>query len=87
MEEENPEEAGPPPFEAEPPAYSWGRDTAPEPAPAPAPVLVARPAPPPVVRRLHPVRALLKDKRGLRRAVILSMVLGPCRAQEPPEQR
>jgi hypothetical protein len=33
------------------------------------------------------VRALLKDKRDLRRAVILMMVLGPCRAQDPPERR
>jgi hypothetical protein len=33
------------------------------------------------------VRALLKERHDLRRAVILSMVLGPCRAQEPPEQR
>jgi hypothetical protein len=36
---------------------------------------------------MHPVRALLKDKRDLRRAVILMMVLGPCRAQDPPEGR
>jgi hypothetical protein len=77
----------PPPLEAEPPEYIWGRARAPEPAPGPVPVLVARPAPPPAVPRLHPVRALLKDKRDLRRAVILTMVLGPCRAQEPPEQQ
>ena len=81
----------PPPSEAEPPEYIWGRARAPKPAPAPAPVPVARPSPSPAraapsaVRRLHPVRALLKDKPSLRRAVILSMVLGPCRAQEPPE--
>ena len=66
----------------------WGRT----PAPVPAPMFVPRPAPPPVraeppaQRRLHPARALLKDKRDLRRAVILMMVLGPCRSQEPPER-
>jgi hypothetical protein len=32
------------------------------------------------------VRALLKGKRDLRRAVVLAMVLGPCRAQQPPER-
>lgn len=66
----------------------WGRTAAP--APAATPVLVPRPAPrrvaPPPPRRRHPVRMLLKDKRDLRRAVILMMVLGPCRAQEPPER-
>jgi hypothetical protein len=36
---------------------------------------------------VHPVRALLKDNHDLRRAVILMMVLGPCRAQDPPERR
>ncbi len=41
---------------------------------------------PPAPRRLHPVRALLQDRRDLRRAVVLRMVLGPCRAQEPPER-
>jgi len=93
LEEENPDEAGQPPFESERPEYGWGRDAPPEPAPVPAPVLTTRPAPRPVrhvplaARRLHPARALLTDRRDLRRAVILSMVLGPCRAQEPPEQR
>lgn len=43
--------------------------------------------PQPQARRLHPVRALLKERHDLRRAVILSMVLGPCRAQEPPDER
>jgi len=78
-------QAEPPPAEDEPLEDIWSRPQVL--APAPAPVLVARPAPPPAVRRLHPVRALLKNKRDLRRAVILTMVLGPCRAQEPPEQR
>jgi hypothetical protein len=67
----------------------WGRTPTP---PPPAAVLAPRPAPPPVLappprpRRVHPVRALLKDRRDLRRAVVLMMVLGPCRAQEPPER-
>jgi hypothetical protein len=67
----------------------WGRPATP---PTPAPVPVPRLAPPPVraappaPRRLHPARALLRDKRDLRRAVVLMMVLGPCRAQEPPER-
>lgn len=83
------------PAQAEPPAQEplediWGRAPAP---PTPAPALVPRPAPPPVraeapaPRRLHPARALLKDKRDLRRAVVLMMVLGPCRSQDPPDIR
>jgi hypothetical protein len=71
----------PPPIEEETPEELWGRSAA-TPAPAPAPGLVPRAASPPPPR-LHPVRALLKDKRDLRRAVVLVMVLGPCRAQEP----
>ena len=53
----------------------------------------ARPAytetrhPQPQARRLHPVRALLTERHDLRRAVVLSMVLGPCRAQEPPDEQ
>jgi hypothetical protein len=78
----------PPPAEEEPFEDYWGRAAAPAPARAPVavsqPVRAAPPAPPPP-RRLHPVRALLKNKRDLRRAVILMMVLGPCRAQEPLE--
>jgi hypothetical protein len=69
----------------------WGR-TATAPAPAPALVPVVRAASPPPLRtessaprRLHPARALLKDKRDLRRAVVLMIVLGPCRAQESRE--
>src|SRR5688572_2788835 len=67
----------------------WGRSAAA--APAPVPLVAPRPAPPAAraeprrPRRIHPARALLKDKRDLRRAVVLMMVLGPCRAQEPPE--
>jgi hypothetical protein len=67
----------------------WGRRaTAPTPVPVPVPRLAPSPvrAAPPAPRRLHPARALLKDKRDLRRAVVLMMVLGPCRAQEPPER-
>src|SRR5687767_8925465 len=66
--------------------------SAPQAAPAPAPVLAPRPAPlpapaePPAPRRRHPMRALLKDKRDLRGAIVLMTVLGPCRAQEPPER-
>jgi hypothetical protein len=74
-----------PSIEEELPEDIWGRRAAPPPS-APAPVLVPRPvppaAPPPAPRRPHPVRALLKDKRDLRRAVVLMMVLSPCRAQE-----
>jgi hypothetical protein len=78
----------PPPAEDEPLEDIWGRT----PAPPPALVAIARPAPPAVAvepprpRRIHPVRALLKERRGLRRAVVFMMVLGPCRAQEPPER-
>jgi hypothetical protein len=68
----------------------WGRTPRPAAAPAPAPLAAPRPvpvaAPPPAPRRTHPVRALLHDKRDLRRAVVLMMVLGPCRSQEPPER-
>ena len=74
---------GPPSVEEELPEELWGRTAAPP--PPPAPVLVSRSAPPPAPRRLHPVRALLNDKRDLRRAVVLMMVLGPCRGQETPE--
>jgi len=82
--------AQPEPVAEEPLEDIWGRT--PAPAPAPASVVLAPPPPPPVrvapaPRRMHPVRALLNDPRDLRRAVVLMMVLGPCRAQEPPEQR
>lgn len=85
------EEAGPPlPAEREPLEDIWGRVPPPAPVSVPPPVAAPRPAPhaaPALLRRVHPVRALLKDKRDLRRAVILMMVLGPCRSQEPPEGR
>ena len=80
----------PPPVEEEILEDIWGRT--PTPAPAPAPVAAPRPAAPPIAaqapaaRRIHPVRALLQEKRDLRRAVVLMMVLGPCRSQEPPER-
>jgi hypothetical protein len=83
----------PPPVEEEILEDIWGRTPTPAPAPAPPPpVLAARPAAPPIAaqppapRRTHPVRALLHDKRDLRRAVVLMMVLGPCRSQEPLER-
>jgi hypothetical protein len=77
--------AQPQPVAEEPLEDIWGRT--PPPAPVPAPVELAPPPPPPAStapRRMHPVRALLNDPRDLRRAVVLMMVLGPCRAQEPP---
>jgi hypothetical protein len=78
----------PPPAEQEEPLEEdyWGRTPPSAPAPAPA-IVVSQPisAAPPPPRRLHPARALLNDKRDLRRAVVLMMVLGPCRAQEPLE--
>lgn len=81
-------EAAPAPSPDEPLEDIWGR--APVAQPAAAPLIASRPAPAllhaEAPRRAHPVRALLKDKRDLRRAVILAMVLGPCRAQEPPDR-
>ncbi|HEX2198994.1 MAG TPA: hypothetical protein VHG88_10285 [Burkholderiales bacterium] len=85
--------AQPEPVVAEEPLEDiWGRT--PQPAPVPAPVLTQielAPPPPPRVStappRMHPMRALLNDPRDLRRAVALMMVLGPCRAQEPPDER
>jgi hypothetical protein len=89
-EEAQAKTAAPAPAEEQALEDIWGRTPAPA-APAAA-VIATRPAPPairaepPAPRRLHPVRALLQDRRDLRRAVILMMVLGPCRAQEPPER-
>ena len=86
---EQPVPPEPAPAEDAPLEDIWGRRAAPAPA---APVVAPRPAPPParaepaLRRRIHPVRALLQDKKDLRRAVVLTMVLGPCRAQEPPER-
>lgn len=64
----------------------WGRP-APPPPPAPneaAPASRLVPAGPPRARAAHP---LFRTRQDLRRAVIAMTVLGPCRAQEPPEQR
>jgi hypothetical protein len=70
----------------------WGRR--PEAPPPPLPVYAPRPASPAATpaapptagkgagRPRHPVRSLLAGKRDLRRAVVLTMVLGPCRSQE-----
>ena len=84
-------QTAPPPVEEEPLEDIWGRN--PAPSPTPAPVLAPRPAavptaaePPAQQRRSHPLRARLQDKLELRRAVVLMMVLGPCRSQQPPER-
>jgi hypothetical protein len=90
QEEEQAQAQAAPPVEEELLEDVWGRT--PTPAPALASVAAPRPAPlpiaaqPPAPRRTHPVRALLHDKRDLRRAVVLMMVLGPCRSQQPPER-
>jgi hypothetical protein len=88
QEEQAQAQAAPPPVEEELLEDIWGRTPTRAPAPAPAPRPAALPiaAQPPAPRRTHPVRALLHDKRDLRRAVVLMMVLGPCRSQEPPER-
>jgi hypothetical protein len=75
-----------PPVEEALPEDVWGRTPAPTPVVAPPPATLPIAAQPPAPRRTHPVRALLHDKRDLRRAVVLMMVLGPCRSQEPPER-
>jgi len=87
------EQAAPPPAEEEPLEDIWGRSPVrPAAAPSAAPVPPARAAPPAIPaaprapRRLHPVRALVNERRDLRRAVVLMLVLGPCRSQEPPER-
>ncbi len=80
--------AQPEPVVAEEPLEDvWGRT--PQPAPILAPPMELAPAPrvSTAPRRMHPMRALLNDPRDLRRAVALMMVLGPCRAQEPPDER
>lgn len=72
------------PEEREEPEDIWGRQ-APPPAPSeapPAPRFV--PAAPPPARAAHP---LFRTRQDLRRAIVAMTVLGPCRAQEPPEQR
>jgi hypothetical protein len=63
----------------------WGRPVPPPPPPvetAPAPHVL--PAAPPPARAPHP---LFRTPQDLRRAIVAMTVLGPCRAQEPPEQR
>jgi hypothetical protein len=91
QQEEAQAQSAPPPVEEPLLEDVWGRT--PTPAPVPAPLAAPRPAAlpiavqPPAPRRTHPVRALLHDRRDLRRAVVLMMVLGPCRSQEPPERR
>ena len=89
---EPPEAAAEPPFPAEPEPLEdvWGRVPAPAPVAAMPPVAAPRSAPllaSASTRRAHPARALLRDRSDLRRAVVLMMVLGPCRAQDPPEGR
>jgi hypothetical protein len=82
--------AEPPPVEEELAEDIWGRPPAQAPLPAAAPLpalrLTSLPDAALPERRRHPVRALLQDPRDLRRAVVLTMVLGPCRSQEPPER-
>jgi hypothetical protein len=89
--------------EEEPLEDIWGRSPAPPPVAAPTRVAISReapmraaafrPMPPPLpaaaipARRHHEVRELLRDQRDLRRAIMLLTVLGPCRSQEPPDQR
>lgn len=81
-----------PPAEEELLEELWGRTRAPAPVPALTAAPPARPpalpvaAEPPAARRRSSLRGLLKDKRDLRRAIVLMTVLGPCRAQEPPER-
>jgi hypothetical protein len=89
QQQKQPEQPLPPapaPIEEEVLEDIWGRKPAAAAlvAPTPAPTLVHRAPPRP--RRVHPVRALLKDRRDLRRAVVLTMVLGPCRAQDPSDR-
>jgi len=87
QEEQAQAQPAPPPVEEALLEDVWGRTPMPVPVPAPRPAELPIAAQPPAPRRTHPVRALLHDKRDLRRAVVLMMVLGPCRSQEPPERR
>jgi hypothetical protein len=81
-----------PPAAEEPPLEDvWGRTPVRTEVPQPVAALAPPPAPPvasapPSSRRLHPARALLGNPRDLRRAVVLMMVLGPCRADAPQER-
>jgi hypothetical protein len=79
------EAAGAAPEEQEELEDVWGRPVPPPPPPvetAPAPHVL--PAAPPPARAPHP---LFRTPQDLRRAIVAMTVLGPCRAQEPPEQR
>ena len=61
---------------------TWGRTSAAartHEAPLPSSAIDA----PPAARRGHPLAPLLRDRHALRRAVVLAVVLGPCRANEP----
>ena len=63
----------------------WGR-----PAPAPPVPVEAAPAPhvaAPAAVSVPAAHALFRTPQDLRRAIVAMTVLGPCRAQEPPEQR
>ena len=69
----------------------WGRAPA---IPAVAPALVepvgrseALAASAAIARRRSAVRSLLGTRRDLRRAIVSMTILGPCRAQEPPDNR
>jgi len=69
----------------------WGRAPA---IPAGSPVLVERvgrskalAAAVAIPRRRPAVRSLLGGRRELRRAIVIMTILGPCRAQEPPDIR
>ena len=85
-EEQAQAQPAPPPVEEPLLEDIWGRTPAPAPVLAPRPATLPNAAQPPAPRRTHPVRALLHDRRDLRRAVVLMMVLGPCRSQEPRER-
>jgi hypothetical protein len=80
------QQPAPLPLEDQPLEDVWGRAPAAVPAPPPLAVQPPRRSEAPAPLGLHPARALLKDRRDLRRAVVLMMVLGPCRAQEPLER-
>ena len=69
----------------------WGR---PPVTPVVAPVLAERvarsealAASAAIARRRSAARALLGTKLDLRRTIVIMTVLGPCRAQEPPDGR
>ncbi|MEX2198123.1 MAG: hypothetical protein WD886_04885 [Burkholderiales bacterium] len=65
----------------------WGRLPAAPAAAAPLPE--QRPAPRGVPPPARPAatRRLFRNRQDLRHAIVLMTVLGPCRAQEPPDPR